>query len=114
MPVYEYLCTDCGPVERVCAIADRERPVECQGCGSRLQRLIATPPQLGSTRRTALQASARNERSQHQPGLASQRESHPAGCGCCGGSRAGTRSSTRTGADGSKAFPSARPWMISH
>jgi len=114
MPVYEYDCTHCGPVERACAIAERNAAVDCPGCGAPLTRLIATPPQLGSTRRVSLAASARNERAQHRPGLASQREAHPAGCGCCSGQARGRPSKTRTAADGSKAFPSARPWMISH
>jgi len=36
---------------------------------------------------------------------------HPAGCGCCAGAK---RGATVTAQDGSKAFPSKRPWMISH
>jgi hypothetical protein len=34
-----------------------------------------------------------------------------AGCGCCSTSR---RSTTLVGANGNKAFPGKRPWMISH
>jgi len=36
---------------------------------------------------------------------------HPAGCGCCSTAR---RSATLVGANGNKAFPTKRPWMISH
>ena len=35
----------------------------------------------------------------------------PAGCGCCSTAK---RGATLTGANGNKAFPSKRPWMISH
>jgi hypothetical protein len=37
---------------------------------------------------------------------------HPAGCGC--GSSSGKRGATYTAPNGAKAFPSKRPWMISH
>jgi hypothetical protein len=36
---------------------------------------------------------------------------HPAGCGCCSTSK---RSTTLIGANGNKACPGKRPWMISH
>jgi hypothetical protein len=36
---------------------------------------------------------------------------HPAGCGCCSSSR---KTTTVTAPNGAKAFPSKRPWMISH
>jgi hypothetical protein len=36
-------------------------------------------------------------------------------CSCCKSGKAGSLPSrTVKGADGSKRFPSARPWMISH
>jgi len=64
------------------------------------------------------QAHATNERSQHAPqtsrnsGEGYARLRHPSGCGCC--SPGSKRSATVTAPNGAKAFPSKRPWMISH
>ena len=54
-----------------------------------------------------------NERARHEPKISGsyQRMRHPAGCGCCS---TGKRGATVTAANGAKAFPSKRPWMISH
>ena len=63
----------------------------------------------GSTRR----AMDVNERARHEPKSSRdyQRLRHPAGCGCCG---TGRSKATVTAPNGAKAFPSKRPWMISH
>jgi hypothetical protein len=58
------------------------------------------------------QAHAVNERSTHAPQrLADIKAKHGPGCGCCG-SLASRR--VKRGKNGSKSFPSSRPWMISH
>jgi hypothetical protein len=57
-------------------------------------------------------AHAANERSAHAPQtLTSLKASHGAGCACCSGKLSRM---TRRGKDGSKSFPTSRPWMISH
>jgi hypothetical protein len=60
-------------------------------------------------------AMAINEQSRSSPHVASKSErygaKHAAGCACCSGTN-GRKATFR--ADGGKAFPSARPWMISH
>jgi hypothetical protein len=43
--------------------------------------------------------------------LASFKNSHGAGCACCSGKSSRI---TKRGEDGSKCFPTSRPWMISH
>jgi putative FmdB family regulatory protein len=52
MPLYEYLCLDCGHVTEALVFGD-EKPV-CQGCaGDNLQKLMSTPSAssgLGSNR----------------------------------------------------------------
>ncbi|MDR7030580.1 hypothetical protein J2X08_004081 [Rhizobium rosettiformans] len=52
-----------------------------------------------------------NEKAAHEP-KTSKSLGHRAGCSCCSG--APKKSKTVYRADGAKAFPSARPWMISH
>ncbi|AVT01181.1 FmdB family transcriptional regulator, partial [Paracidovorax avenae] len=61
-----------------------------------------------------------NERARHAPRSSRDTEAgsygrlrHPAGCGCCSGGGA-KRGTTVTAPNGAKAFPSKRPWMISH
>jgi len=58
-------------------------------------------------------ALATNERARHEP--ESSREyawlNHPVGCSWCSTAR---RAATVTRAVGQKAFPSMRPWMVSH
>ena len=63
----------------------------------------------GETRR----AMDLNERARHEPKRSGDyaRLKHPCGCGCCSNGR---RGATVTAANGNKAFPSKRPWMISH
>jgi hypothetical protein len=75
--------------------------------------VFATAPRLalldGGTRR----AMDVNERARNEPKRSGDyaRLKHPSGCGCCSTSK---RGATVTGANGNKAFPSKRPWMISH
>lgn len=114
MPTYEYACPGCGGFEALRPLAQRNEPAACPDCGTDAPRVFASAPRLalldGSTRR----AHAVNERARHEP--ASSRDAarlrHPAGCGCCARpSRAGAAVATP---HGTKAFPSKRPWMISH
>jgi hypothetical protein len=61
------------------------------------------------------QAHAINERSAHEPVSKEaylERRKHGAGCSCCAPGL--PKRATAKGKDGSKAFPTARPWMISH
>ncbi len=112
MPVYEYLCRDCGPFTAMRPMAECDLPSDCPACGRRAPRVILTAPHFVTMPAAKRQAHATNERSVHAPRtLASLRAAHGAGCACCSGqpSRA-----TRRGKDGAKSFPASRPWMISH
>ncbi|CAN2536592.1 hypothetical+protein [Methylocapsa aurea] len=104
MPIYEYLCEDCGPFTAMRKMADYLEPCDCPDCGTSAPRVVLTAPRaalMSSTSRSAFEA---NERSRHEPRRSS---AHGAGCACCSGA-----SKASTG--GAKSFPSARPWMISH
>ena len=45
MPVYEYLCKNCGPFIRTRAMAEYELPSDCPQCGARAPRVLLTAPQ---------------------------------------------------------------------
>ncbi|MEJ8472803.1 hypothetical protein [Roseibium algae] len=77
---------------------------------------------LSAERRSAFE---RNEKSQHAPNFSTKdsradevednrKKRHPSNCSCCSGDKSSIRSSAVYMADGSKVFPSKRPWMISH
>ena len=114
MPTYDYDCADCGGFEAFRSIAKRDEPCDCPACGSVAARVLSAPrlELLADSTRRALET---NERASHQPKRSADgygRMRHPAGCGCC--STAKRNSATVTGANGQKAFPTKRPWMISH
>ncbi len=113
MPAYEYECPDCGVFDAQRAMALRNEPCGCPECGATAPRIIASAPRLAALAAGARQAHARNERSAHAPmGVGEYRAlRHPSGCSCCASPRS---SATQRAASGAKAFPSKRPWMISH
>lgn len=111
MPVYEYACAECGPFAALRPMAEYADPQPCPECGSESQRVLLTAPMLAGMdagRRTAF---AINERSAHEP---KSTKKHGAGCGCCSGGGRKKGRLTMYGKDGSKGFPTSRPWMISH
>jgi putative FmdB family regulatory protein len=117
MPIYEYLCDACGPFEEIRPMDQYAMPTECPGCGVEAPRVMLTAPQLALMPSSDRHAHATNERSAHAPHFStkdSRAAGHGPGCSCCSGSGAKGKSRTVRGPDGSKGFPSDRPWMISH
>jgi putative FmdB family regulatory protein len=115
MPTYDHECNGCGSFEAIRSIARRDEPVDCPHCGEAAPRVLLVAPQLACMDGATRSAHATNERAQHVPRSSRDgsygRLKHPSGCGCCSSAK---RSTTLKAADGSKAFPSKRPWMISH
>ncbi|MDQ7955284.1 MAG: zinc ribbon domain-containing protein [Rhodocyclaceae bacterium] len=113
MPAYEYECAGCGGFDAFRSMSQRNEPAACPVCAAPSPRVLASAPRLalldGGTRR----AMDVNERARHEPRSSRdyQRLRHPAGCGCCSPGRS---KATVTAPNGAKAFPSKRPWMISH
>jgi putative FmdB family regulatory protein len=114
MPTYDYACQACGGFDALRRLADRDQPAPCPDCGAASPRVLASAPQLALMDGGTRSAMATNERARHEPQRSGNyaRLRHPAGCGCC--STGVRKKATLTGANGNKAFPSKRPWMISH
>jgi putative FmdB family regulatory protein len=113
MPTYDYACTNCGGFESIRALARRDEPAVCPDCGGASPRVLVSAPRLALMAGGTRSAMEINERARHEPKSSGDyvRAKHPAGCGCCGSVR---KKATVTDAKGNKAFPSKRPWMISH
>lgn len=122
MPVYDYLCPECGPITAFRSMADHDKTLCCPVCSSEAPRAFLQAPNLSCMPGSSLKAHERNETAQNAPVYSSKdrrevearegsKAAHPAGCSCCSG---GFRSSAVYRPDGSKTFPSKRPWMISH
>jgi putative FmdB family regulatory protein len=113
MPVYEYLCNDCGPFTDMRPMAECDDPQDCPRCHSEAPRVILTAPAFFCMPSDRRKAFATNERSAHAPKTSAEyKAAHGPGCGCCS-SKNPARLVTKS-KSGAKGFPTARPWMISH
>jgi putative FmdB family regulatory protein len=108
MPAYEYDCAECGSFSAIRSMNLSAEPHMCPGCGSPAARVILTAPAVAGMPAATRSAHAINERASHEP---KQSSKHGAGCGCCSGS---AKPAAAGVANNVKAFPSKRPWMISH
>lgn len=113
MPTYDYACPSCGGFDAYRLLSQRNEPAACPDCGTASPRVFASAPRLALLDGATRVAMDTNERARHEPKSSRdyQRLRHPAGCGCCSGVG---RKATVTAPNGAKAFPSKRPWMISH
>lgn len=111
MPYYDYMCDDCGPFTEFVPMSAFDKPCDCPTCGGEAKRALFRAPQLAMMSNTSRVAHATNEKAAHEP---KSTKKHGPGCSCCSGSSKKMPSRTLHRPDGSKSFPSARPWMISH
>ena len=113
MPTYDYDCPACGGFDAFRSLSARNEPAACPDCGTASPRVFVTAPRLALMDSGTRSAMGVNERARHEPKRSGDyaRLKHPPGCGCCG---TGRSKATVTAANGAKAFPSKRPWMISH
>ncbi len=113
MPTYDYACASCGGFDAFRSVALRNEPAACPACQALAPRVFVTAPRLALMDSGTRSAVRTNERASHEPQRSGEyaRLKHPPGCGCCG---TGKSRATVTAANGAKAFPSKRPWMISH
>jgi putative FmdB family regulatory protein len=115
MPLYDYKCSEHGLFHELVAMEDHAMPQPCPTCKAASGRIIIIPPDLLAMPETDRKANQINERNQHEP-IKSTIESRDTKHGrCCGAEKENKRSGKAIFlADGSKIFPSMRPWMISH
>jgi putative FmdB family regulatory protein len=115
MPTYDYDCSACGGFAAFRPMAARDEPAPCPTCRGESPRVFASAPQLALMEAGTRGAIETNERARHAPVHSKDyaRLKHPAGCGCCSPGN-NKRGATVTAANGNKAFPGKRPWMISH
>ncbi|MEL6683340.1 MAG: FmdB family zinc ribbon protein [Pseudomonadota bacterium] len=105
MPIYDYKCGTCGWFQAPAPISRFADPGECPTCGATSERALSTP-QL-STIGTATRAGHLiNERASHEPKRAKANGLTPSG--------PRIRRHAPAAKDGSRSFPTKRPWMISH
>jgi putative FmdB family regulatory protein len=134
MPVYDYKCASHGLFHELATMEDSAKPAPCPTCGAASGRVIMIAPEVLDMAPERKAAVARNEQSRHQPIISTtdsreeakaraeysrrkqdSKHIHHRGCGC---SAETNQSSLKQQVvylpDGSKVFPSQRPWMISH
>jgi putative FmdB family regulatory protein len=98
MPLYNYVCTTCGPFDAWSPMAHADSPCACPDCNRSSTRDVAAP-HLSLMNGTLRKALTRSESSTSEPKRV--KRAHLANCGCkmCGGSK--------------KTSPMRR-WMIGH
>ena len=84
MPLYNYVCSACGPFDAWSPMADANRPCACPNCDTPSRRDVASP-HLALMNGSLRKALARSERSTSEPKQV--KRAHLANCGCklCGG-----------------------------
>jgi len=116
MPFYDYICDECGEFSLLRNVAARDLPAPCPECHARSVRAVSAP-NLSLMPTGRREAFARNEKSQHEPGVKTR---HRCGAGCgCGPKKDNARKSTHTvdlGKIGKfeMSRKRKRPWMLGH
>lgn len=107
MPVYSYHCAEHGHFEAMRPMSEYDAPHACPVCGAESRRVMVSAPRLGALDSGTRRAHETNERSAHAP-----RSTRSHGPGTSRG-RVGSNRAQRA-PDGSKAYTSKRPWMLSY
>jgi putative FmdB family regulatory protein len=69
MPLYEYICEDCGPFAAMRPMAAFAEPCACPDCGAAAPRNLLASPALGGSAPPA--------------GATPPARAHAGGCACC-------------------------------
>jgi putative FmdB family regulatory protein len=79
MPLYDFVCGDCGPFRAWGVISASEAAAECPACGVDCSRIVSAP-QISTLNKALRTAMARSERGIDEPKVVKRK--HLAGCGC--------------------------------
>lgn len=115
MPLYDYKCEKHGIFHELVAMNESGHAQNCPTCGTICARVILLSPNVAPMDQAQKKAHERNEKSANEPVFStteSRDKKHGSGCGCEHQNE--KRSKMLFLADGSKIFPSQRPWMICH
>ena len=105
MPLYEYMCGNCGPFKEFQTMNRWLDPCDCPDCGYQSERTLSAP-QISNVHPHARIANQRNELSADQP-MVMKKKAHEHGASCNHNHSHAHPSSKH------KHGPS-RPWMIGH
>lgn len=118
MPLYDYKCAQHGVFQELVTMDAFDKPCACPQCGTLSPRVILLPPEILAMAKERRKAFETNEKARHEPVFSNReiraeahKNIHAPGCGC---HQQKKKSNLIYMADGSKVFPSMRPWMISH
>lgn len=134
MPLYDYKCPQHGLFHDLATMAQSHEPNACPKCGTLSPRVIMIPPEVLAMAPAKRKAMDNNERAKHQPIISTADSRQEAAeikrfeekkgiilskskCGCHQHEHANQSALKQQVVllpDGSKVFPSQRPWMISH
>lgn len=118
MPIYDYLCTRCGPFEERRPMSESGLSVLCASCHTLAPRLPAAP-RLNLMAANNRYAHTRNEKSAHEPDvvhrmIAPDGHAHAAGAEHQHHAHSHSHSHGQAHGHGRAASPSPRPWMLGH
>ncbi|GAA6133913.1 zinc ribbon domain-containing protein [Oceaniserpentilla sp. 4NH20-0058] len=130
MPLYDYKCPKHGVFHELQAMDKSALPCKCPQCGTVSARIIMISPDIIKMAPNQKKAMEKNEKALHEPIFSTnesrleaddkrsfaQKKGHKGGCGCSEHKPeySALKQQVIFLPDGSKVFPSQRPWMISH
>lgn len=118
MPIYEYECQAHGVFESMGEMARARADGSCPECAESCPRILSVPRISGLSKQTRV-ALERNEKSQHEPRVAtrSANRGHVCGSGCHHGQspkRVQTKTPAAEAKTASRRYTGPRPWVIEH
>lgn len=130
MPLYDYKCAKHGLFHELATMAQSAEPYPCPQCGEKSARVILISPEMMRMAPENKKAMEKNENARHEPIFSTtesrieaddrrrfaKNKGHKGGCGCSEHKPeySALKQQVIFLPDGSKVFPSQRPWMISH
>jgi putative FmdB family regulatory protein len=134
MPIYDFKCAEHGLFHELVAMEKAGSASPCPQCGTQCMPVILVAPTVLAMSPESRQAHKTNEEARHNPIISSVdsraevddrkqfalKKGKQQGCGCSGHNsehrpeQSALKQQVVFLPDGSKVFPSQRPWMISH